>query len=489
MLINTVCLAVIVVFAACSKQPVTGFFDKTSPECLILNGQVKGKDSISVLLPGTVEAIHAPWPRNSGERLLFDHLYETLITVDCRGQVKAGLAESWSRGDGGRRWIFTVRGGAQFWDSTSVTAGDILESWQYPLVEEAAVIAGIESTTVTGDRVVTVYLSQARRRVPRVLASREFAVAKWCPGTHWPLGTGPYRVDHMKHRLPVSSGIAARPATGSGSPVIQFVEASTFDTRDLLEGQLDVLTTADPAVLEYAESRPHLVTAALPWEKTYVLLSTSRVRTLRGGGKVRTLPPDLLAGLAQDAVRGDARGYHPPSWWENTRSCGELSPMVPGIPSILRGTYPTSGFHHIVYDLDDPVARDLAERIVALAGTDPATSREAADLASAVPGLLGTENRTIAEGVTQDKFALSLRNGEDFAYVVAVPGQPLDPCYEIRKLLNRARWLVYSGSDLARSLIPLVDTRRHVIADSSRVGLLRDSVGGILITNGLIEER
>ena len=102
-LIKAACMAAIVMIVSCSKQPVTGFFEKTSPECVILTGQVKTEDSISVLLPGTVEAIHAPWPRNSGERLLFDHLYETLITVDCLGQVQSGLAESWSRGDGGRR--------------------------------------------------------------------------------------------------------------------------------------------------------------------------------------------------------------------------------------------------------------------------------------------------------------------------------------------------------------------------------------------------
>ena len=106
----------------------------------------------------------------------------------------------------------------------------------------------------------------------------------------------------------------ARPAFGADGPVIRFVETSEFDSRDMLESGIDVMVTADRAVIDYAAGRPQLATIALPWDRTYVLLSTSRVKELRWGGELPAVSPDLAERLAQDAVRGDARGHQSPSW-------------------------------------------------------------------------------------------------------------------------------------------------------------------------------
>jgi hypothetical protein len=148
-----------------------------------------------------------------------------------------------------------------------------------------------------------------------------------------------------------------------------------------------------------------------------------------------------------------------------------------------------SGSRRILYQRDDPIARDLAERIVALASADPEASAEAAAIDSAVPGLLGAGQRLIAEGVSESVLLSSIGYGDDVAYVVSVPRRPADPCYEAGTLLRRAPWLSIPDVDLSETLVPLVDTRRHAIVKGGVVGLAVDWFGGILILNESLPER
>jgi hypothetical protein len=268
-------------------------------------------------------------------------------------------------------------------------------------------------------------------------------------------------------------------------PEIQFLKTTMHDARDLLGDAIDVMVTTHPEVIEYAVSQPQLTAAALPWDKTYILLSTSRVEELFWNGAAATISSDLFEGLARDAVRSEARGHRSPSWWNDADGCHDLSAAVPGLPPVPRGAYSLSGLRRVLYDLTDPTARDLAERIVALASTDPTTSPEAAAITAAVPRLIIHASGVVAEGVTRGELNLSLKDGNDFAYVVSVPWQPSDPCYEARKLINRAQWIANVEADFSKVIIPLVDTRPHVIANRDRVELVVDWYGNILIVNGI----
>lgn len=461
------------------------------PECDLLPGPAEYADSVTVALLDAVDPGHAPRARNAGERLVFRHLYETLITVDCLGNVQAGLADSWKSERGGRRWTFELREGAEFWDGTPVTAHDVARSWRRTMADPASRGAGIDSVSAADDRDLYVYFTRRHRKVPRVFSAPEFAVAKPSWYSQWPLGSGPYRIVTAEQGF---SGmprrtITARPAFGADGPVIRFVETSMHDARDLLEGAVDVMVTADPAVIEYAASRPQLATIALPWDRTYVLLSTSRVKELQRGSSLGTISPDFVDRLARDAVRGDARGYRPPSWWEDRHRCGDLSAAVPWFPPVPGGARSSSGMRRILYDSNDPVARDLAGRIVALAETDPTASTEAAVIIAAIPGLMGDNSGLIADGVTRSELDLSLRDGDDFAYVIQVPRLPPDPCHAAYALINRARWLSTFDVDFSEAFISLVDTRQHVIVNGGKVGLRIDWYGNILITNEMLRGR
>lgn len=468
---------------ACGGRQVARPGPLIPPGCEILPKPASGPDTVTVALLDAIEPGRAPWAGNAGERLVFGHLYETLITVDCLEVVRAGLAESWKSGKGGRRWTFELRRDARFWDGAPVTARDVEVSWRDALTLGTV----IDSAAATGDHTLQVYLKRRHRGVPRELSASVFAVTKPDTDSRWLLGTGPYRIDASADRSlrMTRRQYIARPAFGARGPVIRFVETPAAGARDALESGIDVMITVDPAVIDYATARSQFAMVALPWDKTYVLLSTSRADALRERQRLGEVSPRLSEGLARDAVRGDARGYRSPSWWDDLRHCGELSTSVSRPAPGPRATYTGTGLRRILYDLNDPVARDLAERIVALAATDPAVSPEAAALTALVPGLTGNEAGMNAEGVTTGELGPRLRRGRDFAYVIAIPRRPPAPCYEARELMNRAPWLAPLGSEFPRALIPLVDTRPHAIARHEETGLVADWYGSVVIANGM----
>jgi hypothetical protein len=87
----------------------------------------------------------------------------------------------------------------------------------------------------------------------------------------------------------------------------------------------------------------------------------------------------------------------------------------------------------------------------------------------------------VAEGLSSRELASSLRMGNNFAYVLSLPRRAADPCFEARKLVRRAPWLVTAGEAIADVLIPLVDTRMHLIANANRVGAAVDWYGDVLL--------
>jgi hypothetical protein len=444
---------------------------------VVLSEPEETADTITVAFFDTVDPGRAPFADNPGERLLVRYLYETLITVDCFDEVQAGLAESWKSGKGGRRWTFTLRDGARFWDGTLVSARHVALSWQDALT----LSPGIDSVSVDGDRVVHVYLERPHRRVPRELSASVFAVTLPSEDTPWLIGSGRYRIVGQTegHTFETGRVITLHPVWDRKEPIVRFVASSLNDARDLLEGGIDVMVTADPTVLAYAANRPEYASEALPWDKTYVLLSTSRVRELRTGGTVGTLPADLLDQIARDAVRGDARGHQPPPWWDTLSDCDLGGP--PGYQPPSSGGPEPGAVRRVLYDSSDGIARGLAERIVSLATRDAAVSPEAAAIASAVPGLKGTVSGLIAEGVTDSEFHASLRRGNDFAYVVSILRAPPDPCYEAGELVDDAPWLSHTRIGLSEAMIPLVDVRARVIVRRGRTGLMVDGFGNVLI--------
>lgn len=290
---------------------------------------------------------------------MFRQLFETLVRLDCTGNVRPGLAVAWSADPDHRAWNFTLR------DSG---AAGIVSSWQErPAVATAL---GIETVSAEGDGRLRVTMRDPLDSVPRVFADPALALRRQpVPGAL------EFRVEHT-------------------------------DARDALDRGGDILVTRDPTLVEYAASKPDVVTFPLPWSRTYVLL--------------RTVPGDPIPRSAiGEAVRADARPAEPPFWWEGRGTCDE--PQVPAARAPSQ---------RVVYVRGDEVARGLAERIVAL-GSSGAGLRTAA--------LMPTE------------FRASLSSGVERAYVIAVPRTSFAPCRD------SGRW------PTGATVLPLIDTRAHAI--------------------------
>ncbi|HEV8509538.1 MAG TPA: ABC transporter substrate-binding protein, partial [Gemmatimonadales bacterium] len=340
--------------------------------CLLSTGAVTARTStITIGLTDQVDPRHAPLPRNDAERIVFRHLYETPVRRDCDGHVMPELAEQWVKDDGGRRWTFRLRDGAQFWDGAPVTAQDVV----FGRGGVGYTLSALET------RVVTMTLAKPQDDVPPVLADAGLAVTKPAPDSSWPIGTGSYWATSG-----TTTAQEIRAHTSRGDTLV-FRFAASGDARDLLDGGVDLLVTRDRALRDYAATLQNITVVALPWDRTYVYV------TPEAGGT-------RFDGLEQ-AVRAEARRAEGGFWWLDLRGCG-----------IAEGGSPpaATGQRRILYPRSDPTARELAGRLAAL-------------------------TRSVAMARAPDEFSAALASGKDWGYVVALPRVTADPCRAARDLL------------------------------------------------------
>lgn len=351
-----------------------GVREAPDESCLLSTGAVSGHAAtITIGLTDAVDPQHAPLPRNDAERLVFRHLYDTPVRLDCEGHAQPELAEKWVKDDGGRRWTFRLKDGAQFWDGAPVTAQDLA----FGRGGAGYTLSALET------RVVTVTLAKSQDDVPRVLGDPAMAVTKPAPDSSWPIGTGAY---WATSGTTTAQEIRAHSVRGD---TLVFKFAASGDARDLLDAGVDLLVTRDRALRDYAATLQNITVVALPWDRTYVYV------TAEAGGT-------RFDGLEQ-AVRAEARRAEGGFWWLDLRSCGAGSGQDHSPPA-------STGQRRILYSRSDPTARELAGRLAALAHA-VATARPADDFASAVAA------------------------GKDWGYVVALPRVPADLCRTAKDLL------------------------------------------------------
>jgi signal transduction histidine kinase len=409
----------------------------------LISGQ--GTEAVATVgLGEPVDRTRAPYPSNESERLLFRQLYETLVRVDCEGNAAPGLAASWRLDASRSTWIITLRQNARFSDDTPVTAANVAASWMSAGVElRPEVRRLVRSIVAVDDRTLEIALRSQRADASLALAHTDLAIVKPVPGLPWPLGTRSAQIDSSA-ATPVAAGPPAITLLRRNASPVRFLVSPGRDGRDLLDQGVDLLLTRDPTTLGYAATLPRFATAPLPWLRTHVLLSPGRARPA----------PSFSEGerkaLAQDAVRGEARGAEGPFWWESLSDCEPASSQ----PS----TQAASTTGRIVYDADDGAARDLAERLV------------------------GIRTYQRASGLTGEALALALRRGNEAGYVLSLDRRPLDPCREMQVLADNAGWID------PQAIVPLVDTRLQAIVRGGRSGIIAEWDGALLLASSRNED-
>lgn len=438
---------------------------ETVERCALVSEQ--GERIATVGLGERVDPANAPHAANDSERLVFRQLYETLVRVDCEGRARPGLAASW-RVDplSPRTWIVTLREGARFADGSPVTSADVVSSWTDAAtrVLRASLSRSIESLATIDAGTLAIALRATHDNAPLALADPQLAIARRTPDARWPLGTRDVRVtteqpDSRGRTVITLAGPAFRSAGASENPSsMRFVVAPERDRRDFLDEGVDVLLTRDPTALDYATTLPQFHIVPLAWRRTHVFLSPWREPSL-------PMPtPASVRALARDAVRGEVRGAEGPFWWQNLPDCDVARPPARTRPPTTNG--------RILYEQGDEASRDLAERVVGLARA--ARSGEPSILDTLLSASLSrTLERTVA--MRRDELAIALERGMDAGYIISVDRAPLDPCLALRDAIERITWLDSS------TIVPLVDTRLHVIVRRGRSGATIEGDGTLLL--------
>lgn len=411
--------------------------------CAIVASETSPAESIAVATPLPIAA-GTTTPSNAAERFIDAQAYETLVGVDCEGQAYPGLAQSWIRDETKTRVTLTLRAGAHFWNGDPLSARDVVAAWRAS--EVARRIA--DATTVVDDRTLTVSLPDTAWLV---LATPALAISRPRAGARWPEGSGPYRL--TEPAMDAAPGrLTLIPSDNRSAPRIVIRPGQGADARDAIDAGVDVLVGADAAAVRYAGTRPELASIPLPWLRTYALAVPSRApRTV---ADVLSSSGDsagsFRASLARDAVRAEARPAAGGGWWSDVEGCESSRPNQP----VPNGASQRQA--RIAYRADDQVARELADRLVALG------------------------RHAVATPLSPSEFARSLRNGGELAYIVAIPRVSLAPCHDVAGLLSIAPWLSDAGARVASDAItPLVDTRERAIVNRARVSATIDWDGAL----------
>jgi len=355
------------------RLPVTPVVTARPATCVITTDSVGPTRPVTAAFDNPSEARRA---RLAASRL-------APVRRDCDGHLLPGLASHWSRDTSAKFWTLELgpaaaaaSSGAPRW-----TAAALAATWRAdPDAELALRASGVESVVPLDDGRLVVGFAAPHDELPPVFAARALGVAT---------RDGPMLVE-------------AEPGSG--------------DLRDAVDRGPDLIQTGDPDLLDYAGRRPDVSSTALPWSRTYLL-----VLPAGGAGLGAAIPADTTAfrsALARDAVRMDARPAGAPGWADSAARCRRARALPEAPPASV-----------IAYSADDRTGRELAERLVALAGPAGLAVRP----------------------LEQDSLMAALRRGDSQAFVVDGPRETAGPCAE------SADW------PAGATVVPLVETRRHAI--------------------------
>jgi hypothetical protein len=376
-------------------------------------------------------------------------LFQTLFKLRCSGgSLVPVLATSLDRRGVDGTWRIRLREDAHFTDGTPLTASFVKASWlahedraPHPWMDSVE-----RSVELVDSLTLEVRLLDTGPSGPNALADPRMAISREDANHGWGIGTGRYAPELGAS---IQGAIVAVPVGETAAdrlPVIRYLP-HLDDPRDALDQGVGLLRVRDLLTVEYARSLPGYTVHSLDADRIYVLVAPSR-----RDGSGTDLPTSALRQLSGDRSSPVAAQAGPP-WWVGGATCPSASATASPADLAARIAYPTS----------DPTARDLAERLVALARTG--------SLDSVIPGLAQFEGRLGARPYPDDRFDAALARGESAAFVLPVSRFPFEICTAAHELQRRMPWA--SLEELVRVMVPLVETGAYAI--------IREGIGPVEI--------
>ncbi len=453
--------------------------------CSPLPGEgLPGAEIIFALTDSVTPAV-APIPHNPSQRLVFAHLYETLVTVDCEGNVKPGLASAWTCTEDSTLWVFTLRPDARFWDGTRVTSQDVRGAWaanqgcprpgdQTPLWTWFN--ARSKTITLMGADKVAIRLPEPQARFPLLLAHPATAISVRREGWTWPVGSGPVRL-RASTPAPMPD-LECRP--NQHHPQHPVWKSLTFrvmpgtDPRDLISTDIDLAMTRSLDAVHFFREMPGFQSVPLPWNRLYLMVcppEKNPTGTRKWTDLVQRLNP------ADDLTRVSARSWDHLVFPAGGRvSCPQISgPVATGSSARRQWDLGASKLDEstIAYPRNDPAARELAQRLAAL----------------------GPNNVRVAPVHPQ---ALNFILNWQMAAAVILPTDQHFPtcCLQTATLLGRAAWLQVAAlqsdvtqGDHAENLVQAEAQTQFKHRNPTRALLEKKLVHPLALTHGWLITR
>ena len=485
-------MAAVLVAAAC-RSPRVGPPTPRDAACTAWPASATLPDSTAIVLTWPIDPVNVTRPSNPAERFVVAQAYESLMTSDCLGRPLPALARTWTVATGATRVQLVLRDSARFWSGETVTSRDVIASWSATGRDPSALLARrmAERATIVDDLTLEIECDVHREPVAptsgcgvlSVLADPELVVAKRAATGRWPVGTGAYRAIEGTPSTPTRRPtLVLEPSHGSSRRHLTIHATGPADARDLVDAGVGLLLTDDPALATYAAARPDLTALPQPWDRTWALIMPRR-RQAPPGSVSATNDPDTIAArtvefraaLARDAVRADARVAERPAWWRGLESCVPLSGTIRESSNGANA--------RIASRTDQPIARSIAERLVALA-VRPSAGQDSA-LSLLAPEVRAAGSRATAIALAPNDFAVGLRTGIELAYIVSMPRRSDTPCVDAERLRSGAPWLLDDPSSLATStrIHPLVETRLLAVVRRDWLGLTMTADSTLVISS------
>ncbi len=284
-------------------------------------------------------------------RLIFD----TLVTLDARGQAQPALSPSWQVEPGNQRWQFNIRRGVAFHDGAAVSSD--------------AVAASLRAANpnwkvfATGEAVI-VECDAPTPNLPAILALARYGIAKRTGGKV--VGSGPFAINRWDAGKKLV--LTARDDCWGGRAFVDSIEiemGKSFreQTIALDLAKADMVEIApDQARRAVLEGRRLVSSAPAEW----MALVFSRDAQSAEDGKLREA---LALSIDRDAMNnvllqggGEPAATILPNWMTG------YAFLFPTAVDLQRARQARDAVHQapawtLAYDASDPLARVIAERI------------------------------------------------------------------------------------------------------------------------------
>ncbi|MBB6098588.1 peptide/nickel transport system substrate-binding protein [Deinobacterium chartae] len=282
----------------------------------------------------TAEPTFNPWSPNSfvESNLLNELLFPGLTRWDKNLRPSPDLATSWKASNDGMKWTFNLRRGVKWHDGKPFTAQDVAFTFNDIVLnkelganQSSEWRNSVEKVNVVNPYTVEFVLKKPWASLPTylgyysgILPKHKFEGVK----DPWkfvefnkqnPVGTGPFKV------VRVSSGASVRlernDAYWGGKPKLKEIEFkiipdSNAQLAQLLSGDVDLISVANPETLDRLKSNPNLV-VDLQTQNLYYWISLNQEDPRFRDVKVRQA---LLYALDRPAmIKSVLRGYAQPA--------------------------------------------------------------------------------------------------------------------------------------------------------------------------------